>query len=72
VTPEPISVVRGGEPTDEEMAAIAGAAAVLLLAPSGAAPVEATVPRWRFSGRWWTKPIPIGRDRPVARGRHRP
>ena len=55
MTPEPISVVRGGEPTDEEMAAIAGAAAVLLLAPSGAAPVEATVPRWRFSGRWWTR-----------------
>ena len=22
-------------------------------------------PRWRFSGRWWTKPIPARRDRPA-------
>jgi hypothetical protein len=21
-------------------------------------------PRWRFAGRWWTKPIAIRRDRP--------
>jgi hypothetical protein len=23
---------------------------------------------WRFSGRWWNKPIPLRRDRPWARG----
>jgi hypothetical protein len=22
---------------------------------------------WRFSGRWWTKPTPIRRERPWAR-----
>jgi hypothetical protein len=22
---------------------------------------------WRFSGRWWNKPVPLGRDRPRAR-----
>jgi hypothetical protein len=22
---------------------------------------------WRFSGRWWNKPVPISRDRPWAR-----
>jgi hypothetical protein len=21
-------------------------------------------PRWRFSGRWWIKPVPTGRARP--------
>jgi hypothetical protein len=22
---------------------------------------------WRFSGRWWNKPVPLRRDRPWAR-----
>ena len=22
---------------------------------------------WRFSGRWWNKPIPVGRERPSSR-----
>ena len=22
------------------------------------------VSRWRFAGRWWSKPIPVRRDRP--------
>jgi hypothetical protein len=22
---------------------------------------------WRFSGRWWNKPVPLRRDRPRAR-----
>ncbi len=57
-------VRSGGEPTDEEMAAIAGAASALLFAPSQAAPAEEPVSRWRFSGRWWTKPLPLRRDRP--------
>jgi hypothetical protein len=27
-------------------------------------PPEDTQSRWRFSGRWWVKPIPSRRDRP--------
>ena len=23
---------------------------------------------WRFSGRWWNKPVPLSRTRPWARG----
>jgi hypothetical protein len=23
---------------------------------------------WRFSGRWWNKPVPLSRNRPWARG----
>lgn len=51
------------EPTDEEMAAIVAAAEVAWprpVPPSAAEPP----PRWRFSGRWWTKPVPVRRDRP--------
>jgi hypothetical protein len=50
-------------PTDEELAAIA--AAVELSWPRAvvaSAPVEPS--RWRFGGRWWSKPIPARRDRP--------
>ncbi|MET0903560.1 MAG: hypothetical protein ABWZ52_10000 [Acidimicrobiales bacterium] len=50
-------------PTDEEAAAIAAAIEVSWPRPV-AAPVDEPPPRWRFAGRWWTKPIPIRRDRP--------
>jgi hypothetical protein len=54
------------EPTDEEAAAIA--AAVEALWPR---PVVVVAPGrgreasgWRWSGRWWAKPIAARRDRP--------
>jgi hypothetical protein len=25
---------------------------------------EEQAPAWRFSGRWWAKPVPARRDRP--------
>jgi hypothetical protein len=51
-------------PTDEEAAAIAAAIeAAWPRAVVGGAPEEET-PRWRFAGRWWSKPIPVRRDRP--------
>ncbi len=50
-------------PTDEEAAAIVAAldAAWPRTAP---APIDEPPPRWRFAGRWWTRPIPVRRDRP--------
>lgn len=49
-------------PTDEEAAAIAAA---LSMAIDGGSEGEARrTPRWRFSGRWWTKPVPARRARP--------
>jgi hypothetical protein len=55
-------------PTDEEMAAIAAAVQVLVLRPVVvAAPVDddaSQSPAWRFSGRWWSRPIPSRRIRP--------
>jgi hypothetical protein len=51
------------DPTDEEVAAIA--AAVELAWPKGVvAEDEPEVSRWRFSGRWWSRPLPSRRDRP--------
>jgi hypothetical protein len=29
-----------------------------------AAPSGPRISRWRFSGRWWTKPVPERRSRP--------
>ena len=58
-----VRVDVGGDPTDEEVAAIVAAVeaswprAVVAAAP--APPM-----RWRFSGRWWTKPVPLRRSRP--------
>jgi hypothetical protein len=50
-------------PTDEEAAAIAAAieAAWPRAVVAGRAP---ETPRWRFAGRWWSKPVPVRRDRP--------
>ena len=48
--------------TDEEAAAIVAALEVGI--PRTAVAAKAEVPRWRFSGRWWTKPVPSRRDRP--------
>ena len=51
-------------PSDEEAAAIVAALEVGLpravAAPEGREPA----PRWRFSGRWWAKPVPSRRERP--------
>ena len=52
-------------PTPAEVAAIV--AAVDALWPQPVADVEQEIagsPVWRFSGRWWRKPIAARRDRP--------
>ena len=58
-----VEVQRGGEPTGEEVAAIVAAIEVAWPRPHAEAPPVAP-PRWRFSGRWWTKPVPLRRNRP--------
>jgi hypothetical protein len=51
------------EPTDEEAAAIIAAASVVFAA--GAAAADGPEPsRWRWSGRWWSRPVPQTRSRP--------
>ena len=58
-----VTVNRGGDATDEEVAAIVAAVEVAWPRPAAADADEAP-PRWRFSGRWWTKPVPLRRNRP--------
>lgn len=51
------------DPSDEEAAAIV--AVVEGAWPRAAAPLAGdTTPRWRWSGRWWSRPIPQRRNRP--------
>lgn len=49
-------------PTDEEAAAIV--AAVEVAWPRAAVTAEVPSERWRWSGRWWSKPVPLRRRRP--------
>ena len=51
------------EPSDEEAAAIV--AAIEGAWPrAGAAPAATPPLRWRWSGRWWTRPVAQRRNRP--------
>ena len=52
------------EATDEEVAAIVSA--IELSWPEAVADDrhDDEPTRWRFSGRWWTKPVALRRDRP--------
>lgn len=61
-----VAVTGRANPDPEELAAIV--AAVQVVVNSGGAPAadpEPPTPRWRFSGRWWSRPIPSRRDRPA-------
>ena len=54
-----------GAPSEEETAAIVAAVEALWPKPivnGPAAPVRTNA--WRFSGRWWSRPVPARRDRP--------
>jgi hypothetical protein len=51
------------EPTVDEAAAIAAALEVTRPVVV-AAPSAPQMSRWRFSGRWWAKPVPSRRERP--------
>jgi hypothetical protein len=64
--PNPQVAVSGGDrdPSDEELAAIV--AAIEVTWPRPVVAPAADLPRWRFSGRWWTKPVPLRRVRPWA------
>ncbi len=52
------------DPTDEEVAAIAAAIEVAWPKPGAGEAPDLEPSRWRFSGRWWSKPLPSRRDRP--------
>jgi hypothetical protein len=51
-------------PTEEEAVAIAAALEVGWPRLVVAADPDVQPPRWRFSGRWWSRPVPQRRARP--------
>jgi len=51
------------DPSPEELVAIVAAVEVAWPRAVVAEAVEPP-PRWRFSGRWWSKPVPARRERP--------
>jgi len=61
---EPGSRVLLVPPSDEEVAAILAAVEVAWPKPVVAAEGVDRPSRWRFSGRWWSAPIPLRRSRP--------
>jgi hypothetical protein len=52
------------DPGPEIVRAIEQAVQDLWPKPVPAAPEE--VPAWRFSGRWWSQPAALRRDRPLS------
>jgi len=51
-------------PSDAELAAIMAAVEVAWPRPGTGMPEPDAPARWRFSGRWWSRPLPTRRDRP--------
>jgi hypothetical protein len=52
-------------PSDEEAAVITAAMIEMWPRMQVVLPEETPVPSiWRFSGRWWSKPVPARRARP--------
>ncbi len=64
--PPPTGLAVSPAPTEEEAVAILAAHEALW--PKPVVLAERPAPRrsrsWRFSGRWWNRPVPLGRDRP--------
>jgi len=63
--------VTDREPSPEQIAAIVAAVEMLWPRPVVMAPGDSAEEPgpWRFSGRWWSKPSAVRRERPwVARG----
>ena len=52
------------EPTDEEAVAIVAAVQLGLPTTSAQEGAVEAISRWRFSGRWWSRPVPARRARP--------
>ena len=52
--------------SDEEVAAIVAAIEQVWPRPPAAPDALVEPPRWRFAGRWWTKPVPARRGAPVV------
>jgi len=55
------------EPDARVLAVIAAAAETVWPRPAPPDEQDPAHQSWRFSGRWWNKPLPLRRERPWAR-----
>ncbi|MDQ6784989.1 MAG: hypothetical protein M3063_16450 [Actinomycetota bacterium] len=63
----PEAGTAGGTPTEAEVAAIVAAVEALWPRPVAGHPAPSGPPPWRFSGRWWARPVAARRNRPWVR-----
>jgi hypothetical protein len=52
------------DPAVDEAVAIVAAIEAVWPRPVAGGPAPEPPSRWRFSGRWWAKPVPVRRERP--------
>lgn len=65
-----IEIRSGGTPGDDEIAAIVAAVEAMWPRPVVVSDVERGPDTgWRFSGRWWARPLTARRERPWVAGR---
>ena len=64
--PLPLPLSRAPRPDPAVLAAIAAAVELAWPRPGTPDDQDPVHEAWRFSGRWWNKPLPMRRDRPWA------
>lgn len=67
LTVTPSLTISGGTPTEAEVAAILAAVEALWPRPVAPEPGPTGPHPWRFSGRWWARPVAARRNRPWVR-----
>ena len=67
VDPERLALRPRPEPDPSLLAAITAAVQLAWPRPTEPADPDPNHEAWRFSGRWWHKPVPLRRERPWAR-----
>jgi hypothetical protein len=67
IDPDQLALLPRPQPGPEVMAAITAGAQLVWPEPMAPDEQDPVHQAWRFSGRWWNKPVPLRRDRPWAR-----
>jgi hypothetical protein len=65
--PAQLSLRPRPEPDPAVLAAISSAVQLAWPQPAPPAEQQTVHEAWRFSGRWWNKPVPVSRARPWTR-----
>ncbi len=66
VDPDQLTLRPRPQPDPAVLAAISAAVQLAWPRPAPADEQDPVHEPWRFSGRWWHKPVPLRRDRPWA------